>query len=288
MAPVKFSPAAAAIAAAAAAGGGGGGDSHPAVSITNRYAFLSTSHLGLCWRLLVGGQPVPAEQLSMLAAAGEKGGKAAAEATGSSSGGWQQLDLPGGDIPPRGSATVLLPYSCQALLAAANAMAAMPAAAAGGKGDGELLLSSEDVVVEFRAALSSSSSWAPVGHTLTYSSVPLSCWMAPKKQQQRQQWQQCEPLSVTTSPAGDVVVRGPQGLLLTVAKGTGCIAAVEQQQQLLLQQMLPCFMRATTDNDRGGSGGSSYAARWAAAGLDRLEVAGEVSGSSVCWEGRGQ
>jgi len=101
------------------------------------------------------------------------------------------------------------------------------------------------------------------------------------RQQQQQQQQQCEPLSVTTSPAGDVVVRGPQGLLLTVAKGTGCIAAVEQQQLLLLQQMLPCFMRPTTDNDRGGSGGSSYAARWAAAGLDRLELVGEVSGSSV-------
>eukprot|EP00983_Pelagomonas_calceolata_P118737 1160534-Pelagomonas_calceolata.AAC.6 len=31
---------------------------------------------------------------------------------------------------------------------------------------------------------------------------------------------------------------------------------------------------ACTDNDRGGSKGSSYAARWLAAGLDRMERAG--------------
>ena len=35
----------------------------------------------------------------------------------------------------------------------------------------------------------------------------------------------------------------------------------------------PCFWRAPTDNDRGGVKGHSYAARWAAAGLQRLGVA---------------
>ncbi|KAG2426464.1 hypothetical protein HXX76_011694 [Chlamydomonas incerta] len=45
---------------------------------------------------------------------------------------------------------------------------------------------------------------------------------------------------------------------------------------LLAAALEPCFFRAATDNDRGGSGGSSYAGRWVAAGLDRLRVAGPV------------
>ena len=34
----------------------------------------------------------------------------------------------------------------------------------------------------------------------------------------------------------------------------------------------PCLWRAATDNDRGGFKGMSFAARWKAAGLDRLQV----------------
>lgn len=30
----------------------------------------------------------------------------------------------------------------------------------------------------------------------------------------------------------------------------------------LVADLKPCFYRAPTDNDRGGSGGSSYASRW--------------------------
>jgi beta-galactosidase len=41
---------------------------------------------------------------------------------------------------------------------------------------------------------------------------------------------------------------------------------------LLATPLTPCLFRAATDNDRGGSGGASHAARWAAAGLDRLAV----------------
>lgn len=34
----------------------------------------------------------------------------------------------------------------------------------------------------------------------------------------------------------------------------------------------PCFVRAPTDNDAGGSGGAAHAARWLQMGLDRLCV----------------
>lgn len=48
--------------------------------------------------------------------------------------------------------------------------------------------------------------------------------------------------------------------------------------ELLAAPLAPCLYRAPTDNDKGGSGGSSYAARWKAAGLDRLQV---VPGSAL-------
>lgn len=36
--------------------------------------------------------------------------------------------------------------------------------------------------------------------------------------------------------------------------------------------MEACFVRAATDNDVGGSGGTSHAARWLQMGLDRLST----------------
>jgi beta-galactosidase len=248
MAPIKFTAAAAAAAE---------GSDPVAVTVTNRYAFLGTDHLDCSWRLMVGGQPVPAAQLLSILAA-EQGGKPAAAAAAA---GWVEWQLPG-NIPPGGAETVLLPCSRQQLLAAAKARLA--AAAAG------------DVLLECRAVLKNTSSWAEAGHIMTHMQLPISVIDSPQQQQQ-----QCgPPLTVTTSPEGDIILKGNDGLVVSVSKLTGCIAAVQKGQQLLLQGMLPCFMRATTDNDRGGSGGSSYAARWAAAGLDRLEVSGKVSGLS--------
>lgn len=39
------------------------------------------------------------------------------------------------------------------------------------------------------------------------------------------------------------------------------------------EPMEPCFVRAATDNDVGGSGGTSHAARWLQMGLDKLSTA---------------
>lgn len=44
------------------------------------------------------------------------------------------------------------------------------------------------------------------------------------------------------------------------------------RKELIADPMIPCFHRAPTDNDKGGTGGSSYASRWKATGLDRLRV----------------
>lgn len=61
--------------------------------------------------------------------------------------------------------------------------------------------------------------------------------------------------------------------MIKVDTATGALYSwVEGGQEMLAAPVVPCFYRAPTDNDRGGSGGTSYAARWKAAGLDRLIV----------------
>ena len=41
---------------------------------------------------------------------------------------------------------------------------------------------------------------------------------------------------------------------------------------MLESPIVPCFVRAPTDNDAGGSGGTAHAARWLQLGLDRLTI----------------
>lgn len=41
---------------------------------------------------------------------------------------------------------------------------------------------------------------------------------------------------------------------------------------LVCEPLAPLLFRAPTDNDRGGSGGTSYLDRWKEAGIDRLDV----------------
>lgn len=82
------------------------------------------------------------------------------------------------------------------------------------------------------------------------------------------------PMAITQAPAGGVTVTGGNGLLLHVSGETGCITRYELAGGQILAEggggVGPCLWRAPTDNDRGGVKGNSYAARWKAAGLDRL------------------
>lgn len=85
---------------------------------------------------------------------------------------------------------------------------------------------------------------------------------------------------------GDVVISEPDGTQVVISAATGCLSSLTSGgcgsgadggavSELLASPLQPCLWRALTDNDRGGSGGTSYGARWAAAGLDRMEVFGE-------------
>jgi len=63
-----------------------------------------------------------------------------------------------------------------------------------------------------------------------------------------------------------------QGCIAQGCIAQGCIA--QELYRSLTHYTLHIVIRACTDNDRGGVKGSSYAARWIAAGLDRMERAG--------------
>lgn len=59
--------------------------------------------------------------------------------------------------------------------------------------------------------------------------------------------------STGSTPAAFLAVCEATGALLSY-----CVGGMEQ----LSAPLAPCFYRAATDNDRGGSGGASYVARW--------------------------
>ena len=58
------------------------------------------------------------------------------------------------------------------------------------------------------------------------------------------------------------VLTGEKGLKVVISGSTGCISEWHMAgQSLLAEPVTPCFFRACIDNDRGGTGGRSYASR---------------------------
>lgn len=91
--------------------------------------------------------------------------------------------------------------------------------------------------------------------------------------------------SSITEDGSVVVSRRGNGTDLTravISSSNGCLTSLQlhshgnEPREMISSPLRPCLWRACTDNDRGGSGGFSYAARWIFAGLDRLEVSGPV------------
>mmetsp|Transcript_1417 Transcript_1417/g.4107 ORF Transcript_1417/g.4107 Transcript_1417/m.4107 type:complete len:1200 (-) Transcript_1417:2086-5685(-) len=135
-----------------------------------------------------------------------------------------------------------------------------------------------ETALEIWVILRHRQSWAEAGHKvasfqqlLPCQGVSLEPWSTP-----------CEPglpgdLVMNRSPDGDVQVTGTNGLLFQVSGSSGCVTQYKMGGATLLAQdgigAQPCFWRPPTDNDRGGVKGHSYAARWAAAGLQRMGLA---------------
>lgn len=159
------------------------------------------------------------------------------------------------------------------------------------------------IFLEVRAVLRDKASWAPAGHVIACTQIDLDLdllfdsdvLLNGSAEVQRVAMEGLQvvsstptasmpetPLAVLHNERADVEVasaagaaestgRGGGGFRCVISRDSGCIVAYEQDGRPMLQTPLePCFFRAATDNDRGGSGGASYAARWLAAGLDRM------------------
>ena len=79
------------------------------------------------------------------------------------------------------------------------------------------------------------------------------------------QQQAALPAPTVQQDGSGVTISGSGGWELRFDAASGSLAswAGSGGRQLLAAPLAPCFYRAPTDNDKGGSGGSSYAARWA-------------------------
>ena len=295
MAPVKFflRPAAAHAAGGAGGGGAGGGAASAgggsdggkiAVRVSNRYDFLSTAHLAFEWRAVLLGEPAAVGAAAECGVSGDGGG-------------WQRLD--GAPVVESHSEGALaLPLTRAGLLAALRAAHARAAAAAGAQAGPvpPLPPRASDALVEVRAVLRAAAPWAPAGHAVAAAQLaPLSDADVAAADDDgdiaaalRRAAGGAGRLAIERRPDGGVRVTGPGGLAVEVCGRRGCITSLERGgAPLLVGALEPCLMRASTDNDRGGSGGASYLARWVAAGLDRLDVAEGLTRLAVVADGSG-
>lgn len=131
-----------------------------------------------------------------------------------------------------------------------------------------------DRCIEIKAVLASATPWAPAGYPIYEAHLPLE---AAEPSLHPDSHLPCEqPSRVEVSGSGDVLLTAETGdrtVTVTISGSSGCVVSYRAgATELLTAPVTPCFYRAATDNDRGGSGGASYAARWKAAGLDRLKV----------------
>ena len=157
----------------------------------------------------------------------------------------------------------------------------------------------KEACIEIRVLLNEATLWAPEGHVLTEIQLPvrntiINTYSNISKSSSSVMLEAAEcrtPVIISNNYSNNQVEGMGKGIndhgreSLTVAdaenpstrvsfdKETGCIVGFTVNgQELLAEPISVCLYRAPTDNDRGGTAGRSYAARWKKAGLDRLHV----------------
>ncbi|KAK9808191.1 hypothetical protein WJX73_006921 [Symbiochloris irregularis] len=231
----------------------------------NKHFFASTAGLLLNWRLVLDGAPLPI-----------------GDVLSQSPNGWH----PGGTVlmGPQEATELRLPVEAAEVQ---DAVCRTYELASAWQGQPELVL-------ELRASLSSASSWAPMGHVVAEQQLPVPLhWFGggPMQTDADGGSAAADNRSSTgqlhlSDSKGSISITGPDQLsvqaLLSEATGAvsrerGCVERWELGGRPLISEAIaPSFFRAPTDNDRGGSGGTSYVHRWKEAGLDCMDV---VSGS---------
>jgi len=235
------------------------------VVVANKYSFLSTHHLAFHWRLLIAGKAVDLQQQYPV------------DGLDGQEQHWYAVELP--DQIKAGCIGILcVPLNIQSLQPAASSIQIGTPSSIDG-------VYNTDFALELRAVLANSCNWTHAGHIVTQAQFffpPEHGFLHQVGSIQARLTPLCHanPGELTMRETADSIqVKGPHGLEVALSRHTGCIEHYSLGGCILLQQLAPCFMRAPTDNDRGGAGGSSFAARWIAAGLDRLQVTGHVSGT---------
>lgn len=138
------------------------------------------------------------------------------------------------------------------------------------------LFSCSKGLLEIQALLAIDRLWAEKGHVLAQKQFILPRKLAPD-------WVPKGPNASVQEPGmGKCVVLETTdylelsvgaALVAMIGKKSGCLEKLEISGRTLINgRVQPCFYRAPTDNDRGGSQGSSYSARWQAAGLHCMRV----------------
>jgi beta-galactosidase len=211
----------------------GPGSTAITLEVRNKDWFVDSSWLALSWRVLADGRALAP---------------------------WAPLRLDGGAAAPQHAAHAALPLGLDSVRAAA------PGAIG--------------ACLEVRAELAHDAIWGGAGHVVQEAQLALALPPPAAPPPPAPPAAACAP---TTRDDDDDDAGGRGFTVLAAADGSASIrfdpfsgslvSYVAGGRELLAAPLAPCLYRAATDNDRGGSGGTSYAARWVAAGLDRLEVA---------------
>lgn len=131
--------------------------------------------------------------------------------------------------------------------------------------------------------------WAPEGHCIAHDQLLLDQISHIKPLEQDSEYiglSESDPSSLQeeeNAMAYNGQTASQEPVHLTIDTQTGnVISYIVGNRTILDQHLQACLYRAPTDNDRGGSGGKSYAARWKAAGLHDLQPQGcTISHSKV-------
>lgn len=181
---------------------------------------------------------------------------------------WYAIDTE--SIPPQESVKVKIPFSIDVFK----------------KLQEELNISFKDCFIEIRAMLNKKTSWADPGHILCEQQLEIPITSADHQEALLHEKDSLNFLSsqVKKLENGDIEF-STDDITIMIDGCDGCLLGIwlnnmkhgnKDPYNYLAKPMLPCFYRAATDNDRGGSGGTSYAARWRKAGLHRLSVLSET------------
>eukprot|EP00892_Ulva_mutabilis_P006690 jgi/Ulvmu1/4393/UM002_0118.1 len=139
-------------------------------------------------------------------------------------------------------------------------------------------------LLEVRAVVAWDLHWCPAGHEVLCQQYNISHASPATERAQAQQpvspgQAKDQSAPVVKQAADSVTVSGSSGSddgsswSMQFSLKTGMLTSwTIGQADVMEESVEPCFVRAATDNDVGGSGGTSHAARWLKMGLDKLSI----------------